>query len=291
MRLNSFGDLVVTSSGSPVGPFLGIEGQDLFWSTGVFQRDLFGPVSPLISEINPPVISEISGPEIVPLTTAYHFTIPVEMAHLTDTTSVPTRFTAVSLAPINAPRMPNVTLTLPPGYRALNASIPTPMQNPSNSLGGPSSSGHSLPDFIPTLPQFPFGGPSSSSTRSLYPSVTIPSFTPNYQIPVGGQFHQGGMTQPPLSGKIPFGTQIPIGTQPPIGTPPSIGGPTLPYGKNIPPSLAQYWNQLIQHPSQSTGGQQFPSTSVIPPIMGQPYRGSFNPIWGVNAQTQVPVPG
>jgi hypothetical protein len=36
MRLNSFRDLVVTSSGSPVGPFLGIEGQDLFWSTGVF---------------------------------------------------------------------------------------------------------------------------------------------------------------------------------------------------------------------------------------------------------------
>ena len=36
MRLDSSGDLVVTASGSPVGPFLGIEGQDLFWSTGVF---------------------------------------------------------------------------------------------------------------------------------------------------------------------------------------------------------------------------------------------------------------
>jgi len=31
--------------------------------------------------------------------------------------------------------------------------------------------------------------------------------------------------------------------------------------------------------------------SVIPPSMGQPYLGSFNPIWGSNAQTHVPVPG
>jgi hypothetical protein len=37
MRLNSSRELVVTSSGSPVGPFPGIEGQDLFWSTGVFR--------------------------------------------------------------------------------------------------------------------------------------------------------------------------------------------------------------------------------------------------------------
>jgi hypothetical protein len=88
MRLNSSGDLVVTSSGSPVGPFPGIEGQDPFWSTGVFRRDLFGPGSPVISEITPPVISEISSPETVPFTTAYHFTIPIEMAHHTDTTSV-----------------------------------------------------------------------------------------------------------------------------------------------------------------------------------------------------------
>jgi hypothetical protein len=37
MRLNYSGELVVTSFGSPVGPFPGIEGQDLFCSTGVFQ--------------------------------------------------------------------------------------------------------------------------------------------------------------------------------------------------------------------------------------------------------------
>jgi hypothetical protein len=240
MRMNSSGDLVVTSSGSPVGPFLGIEGQDLFWYTSIFRWDLFGLGSPVISEINPLVISEISSPETVPFITAYRFlgidalrsdhvlTVPIEMAHHTDTTSVHTRFTVVSLAPIITPRTPSVTPTLPPRYRVLNASIPTPTQTPSGSPSGPSSSGHSLPGFIPILPQFPFGGPSSSSIGSLNPSDTIPSFTPTYQIPVDGQFHQGGMTQPPLSGKIPFGMQIPIGAQPPIGTLPPIGTPPTP---------------------------------------------------------------
>jgi hypothetical protein len=155
------------------------------------------------------VISEISSLETIPFTTTYRFTIPIKMAHHTDTTSVPTRFATVSLAPINTPRIPNITLTLPPGYCVLNASIPTPTQIPSSSHGGPSSSGHFLPGFMLTLPQFPFGGPSLSSTGSLNPSGTIPSFTPNYQIPVGGQFHQGGMTQPPLSGKIPFWNENP----------------------------------------------------------------------------------
>jgi hypothetical protein len=103
MREDSSRDLIVVYSGSPTGPFPGIEGQDPFWSTGVFRRDLFGPGSPVISEINPPVISEISNLETVPLTTAYHFTVPAEMAHLATTTSVPTGFPAVSLAPINTP--------------------------------------------------------------------------------------------------------------------------------------------------------------------------------------------
>jgi hypothetical protein len=38
-------------SGSPTGP----GDQDPFWSMGVFRRDRFGPGSPVISEINPPV--------------------------------------------------------------------------------------------------------------------------------------------------------------------------------------------------------------------------------------------
>jgi hypothetical protein len=96
------------------------------------------------------------------------------MAHHTDATSVQRGITTVSLAPISTPRMPIVTPTLPNGYRMLNASIPTPTQTPSSSPGGPSSSGHSLPSFIPTLPQFHFGGPSSSSTDNLNPCGTIP---------------------------------------------------------------------------------------------------------------------
>jgi hypothetical protein len=257
-------------SGSLSGP----GDQDPFWSTGIFRLDLFDLGSPVISKINPPVISEISDTETVPVTTTYPFIVPVEMAHLAATTSVPTGFTAVSLAPINTPRTPNVTPTLPPGYHVLNASIRTPAQTPSSSPSGPSSSGHFLPSFVPTLPQFPFVGTSSSSTGNPNPHGTLPSFTPNYQFSIGGQFHQGRITQPPLSGKIP------IGTLPPIGTPPSMGGPTPPYGKNMSPSLTQYWNQLIQNPPQSTRGEKFPTVSVTPHSMGQPYPGSFNPIWG-----------
>jgi hypothetical protein len=84
---------------------------------------------------------------------------------------------------------------------------------------------------------------------------------------------------------------MPIRTLPSIGTPPSMGGETPPYGKNIPPSLAQYWNQLIQNSPQTSGGQQFSTASVTPPSMGQPYPDSFNPIWGENAQTQASVLG
>jgi hypothetical protein len=153
MRLNSSGELVVTSFGSPVGPSPGVEGQDLFWSTGDFRRTLFSPSSPVVSKINPPVFSET---ETVPVNTTYHFTLPVEMAHLANTTSVPTRFTTAGLAPINTQRTPNVTLTLPPGYHALNAllnaSAPKPPQTPVDSPGGPSFPGHPIPDFIPTLP-------------------------------------------------------------------------------------------------------------------------------------------
>jgi hypothetical protein len=154
------------------------------------------------------------------------------MAHLAATTSVPTGFPMVSLAPINTLRTPNVNPTLPLGYCALNATIPTSVQTPSGSPSGLSSSGHFLPGFVPTLPQFPFGGPSSSCTGNPNPSGAISSFTPSYQLLVGGQSHQGSITQPPLS------WQMSIGTLPSIGTPPSLGGENSPYGKNIPPSLA-----------------------------------------------------
>jgi hypothetical protein len=133
MLANSSRDLIIVYSRSSSGP----RDQDPFWSTGIFRRDLFGPGSPMISEINPPVISEISSTRIVPLTTTYHFTVPAEIAHLIATMSVPIGFTMVSLSPINTPRTPNVILTLPLGYRALNASIPTLAQTPSGSPSGP----------------------------------------------------------------------------------------------------------------------------------------------------------
>jgi hypothetical protein len=72
MRVNSFGDLVVVSSGSPVGPFLGIEGQDPFWSMGIFRWHLFGAGSGVESIISP-MISETSNPEVVLFTTTYYF--------------------------------------------------------------------------------------------------------------------------------------------------------------------------------------------------------------------------
>jgi hypothetical protein len=255
VRSNSSQDLFVTSSGSPVEPLPGIEIQDPFWSADV-SKGLFSPESPAVSEINPPLFSET---EIVPLNTTYHFTLPDKMAHLALTTTVPTGFTIAGLPPINTQRMPNVIPTLPPRYHALNAllnaPVPTPPQTPSSTPGAPSYHGHAIPGFIPTLPQFPSG--------NINPGGTIPTIAPNLQILVGGQ---GGTLQFPLTKQNPIPTQLSIGTQLPFGTLPAVGGPTSPFGQNIPPALAQYWNQMLQNLPQMTGGQQL---SV--PIVGQPY--------------------
>jgi hypothetical protein len=156
----------------------------------------------------------------------------------------------------------------------LNASIPTPLQTPSGTPGGPSFPGHPIPGFIPTLPQFPSGNPN--------PSGTILSITPNLQTLVGGK---GGIIQLPLTRHFPNTTQPLIGTQLPVGTPPTIGGPTPPFGQNIPPALAQYWNQMIPNLPQRIGGQH------PVPTIGQPYPGIPNPIWGTNAQSHVPTQG
>jgi hypothetical protein len=271
VRLNPSEEAVVTSSESAIEPFPGEENQDPFWS-GNFRRVLFGTESPIVYAINPPVLTET---ETIPVTTTYQFVLPDEMAHLANTTSVPTVITTASLAPINTQRMPDVIPTLPPGYHALNAllnaSVPTPPQTPSGTPGGPS--GHPIPGFIPTLPPFPPG--------NLNPSGTIPSITPNLQIPIGGQ---GGTIPFPLTGHNPLTTQPTIGTQPPVGTPPMIGGPTPPFGQNIPAALAQYWNQMLQNIPQTIGGKQ-PT-----PTVGQPYPGIPNPIWGQGQNTQTQVP-
>jgi hypothetical protein len=42
VRVNSSGEIVVESSGLPTRPFTEPEGQDPFWTTGIFRRDLFG---------------------------------------------------------------------------------------------------------------------------------------------------------------------------------------------------------------------------------------------------------
>jgi hypothetical protein len=194
-----------------------------------------------------------------------------------DTTNPHTGITVASQAPIGTPLSPKFTPTLSPRYHALNASIPTPTQISYGTPGIPTPSGHHLiPGFIPILPQPPFRGPLPSSIKGIDPSGIIPYFTPNYQIPIGGQFHQGGQSQPPFVGKIPTGTQPPL---------------TPPYGQNIPPSLAQYWNHLIQHNPHSTGGKQPQASSIIPPSTGQQYSGMSNPIWGLNAQPHTPVQG
>jgi hypothetical protein len=212
-----------------------------------------------------------SETETTPDTTTYHFVLPPEMAHLANTTSVQTEITAATLAPINTQRIPDVIPTLPSGYHALNAllnaSNPTPPQTPAASPGGPPFPGHHILGFIPTLPPFPSGNPN--------PSGTIPTVAPNPQIPVGGQ---GGTIPFPLTRHNPVATQVLVGTQS------TIGGPTSPFGQNIPPELAQYWNQILQNFPQNVGGQQ------TVPTVGQPYLGVTNPIWGQSHTTQPQVP-
>jgi hypothetical protein len=291
VQVNSSREIVIESSGLPARPFTRPEGQDPFWSTGIFRRDLFGTGAGVDITVTPE-LPKTSDPDAIPFTTAYYFpgsyappadhilTIPLQMVHYTmvpDTTRPHTEITVTSQDPIGTSLSPRFTPTLLPGYHTLNASIPAPTQIPSETTGISTSSGHHLvPSFILTLPRPPFIGPLPSSIGGIEPSGTIPSFTPNYQIPIGGQFHQGGQTQ------SPFAVQIPIGMQPPIG---GKSPPTPPYGKNIPPSLAQYWNHLIQNNPHSIGGKQPQASSFIPPSIGQPYPSMSNPIWVLNAQT------
>jgi hypothetical protein len=215
--------------------------------------------------------------ETTPETTTYHFVLPLKMAHLVNTTSVQTGITATTLPPINTQRIPDVIPTLPPGYHALNALLnlpnPTPSQTPVGYPGGPPFSGYKVPHFIPTLPPFPSGNPN--------PSGTIPTVAPNTQILVGGQ---GVIVPFPFPRQNIVTTQPTVGTQLPGGAVPTVGGPTSPFGQNIPPELAQYWTQLLQNFPQSAGGQK------VVPIVGQPYPGVTNPIWGSIQTTQPQVP-
>jgi hypothetical protein len=64
-----------------------------------------------------------------------------------------------------------------------------------------------------------------------------------------------------------------------------VGALTSPLGPNIPPALAQYWNQLMKNFPQNAGGQQ------AVPTPGQPYPGVTNPIWGSGKSTQPQTQG
>jgi hypothetical protein len=257
---------------SIAGPSHGVVGQDPSWS-GDFRRVLFGTESPVYEVINPP---ESPEPATAPETTTYRFILPPEMAHLAITSSVQTTIPATTLAPINTQRTPAATPSLPPGYHALNPMLntphPTPPQTPAGSPGGPQFPGHPIPGFILTLPQFPTGNPNIGSI--------IPTVAPNVQVPVGGQ----GSTFP-FPGHTATIAQPTVGTQLPGGTIPLVGAPTSPLGQNIPPALAQYWNQLMQNFPQNAGGQ--PAV----PTPGQPYPGVTNPIWGSGQTTQPQTQG
>jgi hypothetical protein len=187
------------------------------------------------------------------------------MAHLSNTTSVPTGIPVTTLAPINTQRIPEVTPNLPPSYHALNPALnalhPTPPQTPTGSPGGPQFPGHPIPGFIPMLPP-QFFPPGNTNPSGIFPTVA-----PNVQTPVGGQ----GNTFP-FPGHTATIAQPTVGIQLPGGTIPLVGAPTSPLGKNIPPTLAQYWNQLMQNFPQNAGGQQ------AVPTTGQPYPGVTNPI-------------
>jgi hypothetical protein len=70
--VNSSKDLVVLSFGSPNGPFPGPEGQNPFWSTGSFRRDLFGSGASIEITVSPAFL-ETSDLDAVPFATAYYF--------------------------------------------------------------------------------------------------------------------------------------------------------------------------------------------------------------------------
>jgi hypothetical protein len=72
VRVNYSGDLVFQSSGSPTGPFPGPEGQDPFWTTGVFRQDLLGSGVGVDITISPE-LPKTSDLDTLPFTTAYYF--------------------------------------------------------------------------------------------------------------------------------------------------------------------------------------------------------------------------
>jgi hypothetical protein len=208
-----------------------------------------------------------------------------------NTTIIPTGNTTVTQPTIGTP-LPSrqQILSLPLGYNSLNASIPVPTQIPTETPGVFTPLGHNATSgTIPTPSQLLFGGsrlpfiggfgPSGSTTLGN----STPSFTTGYQILVGGKYNPGGKTQ--------FGGQMQIGPSYSPEEKPLLEGYNPQYRQNIPGSLAQYWNSLIQGNPQSARGKQPQVSFFIPPSTGQSYLDSPNPIWGSNIQYSVPPQG
>jgi hypothetical protein len=99
--VNSSRDIVVQSFRLPTGPFIGPGGQDPFWTTGIFRRDLFVLGAGVDITVTPDM-PETYDLDAIPFTTAYYFpstdappanhilTIPLQTVHYTmvpDTTS------------------------------------------------------------------------------------------------------------------------------------------------------------------------------------------------------------
>jgi hypothetical protein len=126
-----------------------------------------------------------------------------------DTTNIHTRNMVASQAPINMPMLPRFSPMLPPRYHALNASILIPTQIPSKTPGISTPFGHHLVlGFIPKLPRPPFRGSLPSPMVGTNPSGTTQYFTPDYHIPIGGQFHPGAKYNPLLEVKSQLGCNL-----------------------------------------------------------------------------------
>jgi hypothetical protein len=124
LRLNSFRELVVDTSGIPVEVLVGLENEDPFWTTDI-SRTLTSRRNPPDSEAEDEILVVSEPPETsttlrIPLdhfnsTTCYFFigseagpssTIPLQRAHSTmvpNTTIIPTGKIVASQPPIGTP--------------------------------------------------------------------------------------------------------------------------------------------------------------------------------------------
>jgi hypothetical protein len=228
-----------------------------------------------------------------------HSILPLQMAHsimVPQATMVSTRIVVVTQSQIGTP-LPSIPNTsLPPGYKALNTSIPIPTQVPSGGyrLYFPpwyNIASHIVPTPTQILYEGPYVPPSPLLGGSHHPSpsgsnpfgATSLPITSGFHIPVGGQ--------PQARGQPQFGRQPQIGAQPQLGGQPQVGVHNPFYGQNTPVLQTQPWNLPFQGNIQPSGGKHIQVNYFVPPNLGQPYPCSLTPTWGQNLQSHVPFQG